>query len=74
VGGDVRGFLRREFAAGEPEVVVRLQVHPELGAVAEVERKPQRDVGADRTFIANDLADTIRLDAERFRQWAVDKW
>src|ERR1700722_11480810 len=48
------------------QVVVGLQAHPELRAVAEVQAQPQRGVGGDAASVVDDLGDTIGRDADVF--------
>jgi hypothetical protein len=44
---------------GQPHIVERLQVHPELRTRAEPVSEAQRSVAGDRTLAVNDLADAI---------------
>jgi hypothetical protein len=56
---DAFRLLGAELPARHLEVVVGLQVEPELRAVAEVEAEPERRVDADAPSVGHDLA--IRL-------------
>jgi hypothetical protein len=62
---DPLGGFAAELSAGELEVVVRLQVQPELRAVAEVEAEAERGVGADPAPAVDDLGDAVRRDTDR---------
>jgi hypothetical protein len=53
------------LATGEFEIVVGLQVQPELRAVAEIQAETERGVGADPPPLVDNLGDAVRRDADR---------
>jgi len=61
--GSTHADLRLDLGPGGPphypEVVVRLQVEPDLGRNAEVLPEPEGSIRGDRPLAADDLADTI---------------
>jgi hypothetical protein len=68
LSGDPLGRFRFERTPGELEVVVRLEIHPELGCGAEEEAEPERGVGTDAAAIVDDLRNAVGRDPERSRQ------
>ena len=67
LGGDPLGRFRAESTPGELEVVMRLEIHPELGCGAEEEARTERGVGTDAAAIVDDLRNAVGEDAERSR-------
>jgi hypothetical protein len=68
-GGPVRldalGVRGIEVPPRHLQIIVGLQVHPELRAVAEVQAEPQRRVRRDAPPIIDDLGDPVRRNADR---------
>lgn len=62
-GNDVVEFVG-EGTAFDPEFVFALEVHPELGGVAEVAAESDRGIGGDAAFAVDDLVDASRRDAD----------
>jgi hypothetical protein len=65
---DPLGRLAGQLPAHDLEIVVRLQVQPELRAVAEVQAETQRRVGGDPSSVVDDLGDPVGRDADRPRE------
>src|SRR5713101_4208548 len=60
--------LRFEITQCHFKIVMGLEIHPELGAVAEVQAQPERGVCRDAPPIVDDLGDTVRRDADCLRE------
>ena len=67
LGGDPLGQFRAESTSGELEVIVGLEIHPELRCGAEEEAEPERGVGTDAAAIVDDLRNAVGWDPERSR-------
>jgi hypothetical protein len=68
LGGDALGNVRRQRTTGHLQVVVRLQVLPELRRPAEEEPEAQRRVGSDAAAVVDHLGDPVWRDVQRPRQ------
>lgn len=53
------------FTLRHLEVVVNLQIHPELGTVAEIASQSKRRIGTDRTLPVEDRRDPPRRHTQR---------
>src|SRR5579862_3627009 len=62
------GFVRWEVLSSHLQIVMRLQIQPELRRVAKVQGEPQCRVGGNATAIVDDLSDPIRRDPDRLGQ------
>ncbi len=57
MGPDSFGNLSAPFILRPLQVLVRLEIHPELGSRAEVARQPKGGVSGNRPFAPSDIVD-----------------
>jgi hypothetical protein len=67
LGDDPLSNFGRQRAAGHFEIVVRLQILPELGSRAEEEPEAQRRIRGDAAAFVDDLGDAVRRNVQRPR-------
>src|SRR5436190_23213714 len=65
---DTFRILGSQIPPGHLEIIIALEVHPELRTIAEVQAQPQRGVGRDASSIVDDLGDSVRRNTDRFRE------
>ena len=65
---DALGDLGALFSLNDADVILPLQVQPELRAVTEVAAEPHRGVGRDRAAKIENIGDAARRDADIERQ------
>src|SRR5207248_8890079 len=56
---DASHLLRAQPTACDLQIIVRLQVHPELRGVAEIQTQPQRRIGRNTPPVVDDLGDPV---------------
>src|SRR5712691_2284760 len=64
-GLDLARHQPADIAHGNGEIVLRLQVDPELRSVAEITAEAQCGLGRDRAFAVEDIDDTARWYTQR---------
>src|ERR1700682_990780 len=63
-GPHAPGNLRTLLPLDHADVILSLQVQPELRAAAEIAAEPHRGVGRDRAAAIEDVGDTARRNAD----------
>ncbi|HYL81907.1 MAG TPA: hypothetical protein VEU07_13900, partial [Candidatus Acidoferrum sp.] len=65
-GFDPFGVLRWQGLAGNLEIVVGLEVHPELRAIPEIEAEAEGRVRRNAASFVHDLGDSVRGNSDSF--------